>query len=200
METATSPNGSGFVTEQITGGLNRPISFDIASDGRIFVTEQEGYVKIIEDGVVTSTFIDLSDQVNSFRDRGLQSIALDPDFDTNGYIYLQYTVELDPLNPDAELFTSEAGGRLIRVTVDPLDPGKADLSSIVTVLDGHEQSHATHSVGDIAFDPDGNILFSWGDGGFDDDLRLAAQDVNSVQGKLFRIDRDTFEGVSDNTL
>lgn len=198
METLLSPNGSGFTTEQIVDGLNRPITFDIASDGRIFVAEQDGLIKIIQDGVVTSTFLDISDDVKSFRDLGLTSLALDPNFDTNGYVYLQYTVDLEPDNPDSQVFDAPASGKLVRVTVDPLDPNKADLDSVVTILDGFEHSHSTHTVGDIAFDASGNILFTWGDGGFDTELRLSAQDPNSVQGKLFRIDPVTFEGVPDN--
>ncbi|MGI9367098.1 MAG: PQQ-dependent sugar dehydrogenase [Rhizobiaceae bacterium] len=198
MQIENAPNGSGFESEVIANGLSRPITFDIAQDGRIFVAEQDGRIVIIEEGEVTSTFLDISDEVNSFRDRGLTSLKLDPDFSNNGHIFFQYTVELDTDNPDAENYESEAGGKIVRVTVDQNDPGKADLSTLVTVLDGHEMSHATHSVGDIDFDKDGNLIFSWGDGGFREDLRLAAQDINSVQGKLFRIDPDTFEGVEEN--
>ena len=53
-------------------------------------------------------------------------------------------------------------------------------------------------MGDVDFDNDGNLIYTWGDGGFDPDLRLAAQDPDSPQGKVFRIDPVTFEGVPDN--
>jgi glucose/arabinose dehydrogenase len=192
------PNGSGFSTEIIASGLNQPISFAVAPDGRIFVTEKAGLVKIVENGQVTSTFLDINEEVNSYHDRGMMGIALDPNFDQNGYVYLQYTVELNPSVPDEPDFDTTAGGRLIRITADPNDPNVADLSSRVVIQDNHQMVSATHSVGDVDFDNDGNLIFTWGDGGFDDTLRLAAQDPNSPQGKVFRIDPETLEGVPDN--
>lgn len=193
-----TPNGSGFETTTIASGLVQPISFDLADDGRIFVAEKEGRVQVVENGAVVDTFLDINLEVNSHHDRGLLGIALDPDFVDNGYVYIQYAVELDPTNPDAPDFNSPAGGRLVRYTASSSNPNVADLSSRLVIQDGHQMSHATHAVGDIDFDNDGNLIFTWGDGGFDNDLRLAAQDPNSAQGKLFRIDPVTFQGVSDN--
>lgn len=192
------PNGTGFATELIADGLNQPISFAEAADGRIFVAEKEGRVIVIENGQVAETFLDINEEVNSHHDRGLLGIALDPDFVNNGYVYIQYSVELDPENPDAPDFNSPAGGRLVRYTESASDANKADLSSRLVIQDGHQLSHATHSVGDIDFDNDGNLILTWGDGGFDNDLRMAAQDPTSPQGKLFRIDPVTFQGVPDN--
>ena len=74
------PNGTGFTRETLISGLDNPIAFTYADDGRIFVTEKAGRVKIIENGQVVSTFIDINEEVNSYWDRGLMGIALDPDF------------------------------------------------------------------------------------------------------------------------
>ena len=59
-------------------------------------------------------------------------------------------------------------------------------------------THATHAVGDVDFDNDGNLIFSWGDGGFGNNLRFEAQDPDSKQGKFFRVDPDTGFGVPEN--
>ena len=191
-------DGSGFTTELIAGNLIQPIAFAAADDGRIFVAEKEGRVKVVENGVVTSTFIDLTARINSGHDRGLIGIALDPDFATNGHVYLNYTVETNPQDPDSSDPDSGAGGELLRVTESVSNPGTADLTTQVVVLDGHVMTHNTHSVGDVDFDNDGNLIFTWGDGGFDPALRLSSQDPNSKQGKVFRIDRATFAGVPGN--
>lgn len=188
-------NGTGFSQQTLASGLNQPIGFAVAPDGRIFVAEKAGEVKVVENGVVTSTFIDLKSEVNSQHDRGLIGIAIDPNFATNRRLYLQYTVELQPSNPDARV---PAGGRLIRIEESANTPGVADLSTRVTIQDGHEGRDITHSVGDVDFDNDGNLIFTWGDGGFHQYLRLQTQDPNSVQGKIFRIDPDTLRGVVDN--
>ena len=194
------PNGTGFSTEVIASGLNQPIAFDEAPDGRIFVTEKAGLIRVIDQNgqLLPTPFLDINLEVNSHHDRGLMGIALDPDFATNGYVYYQYAVELDPANPDAPDFNSPAGGRLERIAASTADPNVADLTTRIVIQDGHQMTHAAHTVGDIDFDNDGNLIFTWGDGGFDPAVRLSVQDENSAQGKLFRIDRTTFEGVSTN--
>ena len=192
------PNGNGFSRETLVSGLDNPIAFTYADDGRIFVTEKAGLVKIVENGQVTSTFIDINAEVNSYWDRGLMGIALDPDFAENGWVYLSYSVDLEPETPDRADFGSAAGGRLIRVKASAEDPNLADLSSREVILDGHKMTHATHAVGDVDFDNDGNLIFSWGDGGFGDNLRFEAQDPDSKQGKFFRVDPDTGHGVPGN--
>jgi glucose/arabinose dehydrogenase len=199
VEVAVVPNGSGFTTETIVSGLVQPIAFDESSDGRIFVAEKAGIIRVIENGQLLPTpFLDINEEVNSHHDRGMMGIALDPDFANNGYVYVQFAVELDPANPDKPDFNSPAGGRLIRITASAADSNVADPATRVVIQDGHQMSNATHSVGDIDFDNAGNLIYTWGDGGFDPALRLASQDPNSPQGKLFRIDPLTFEGVSEN--
>lgn len=91
------------------------------------------------------------------------SIALDPDFEANGRVYLSFSVDLEPETPDRPDFNSAASGRLIRVQASATNPDVADLSTRETILDGHQMTHATHAVGDVDFDNDGNLIFSWGD-------------------------------------
>ncbi|MEM6451879.1 MAG: DUF4347 domain-containing protein [Cyanobacteria bacterium P01_D01_bin.105] len=193
-----TPSGAGFTRQTLVSGLDNPLAFTYAEDGRIFVTEKAGRVKIIENGQVTSTFIDINAEVNSYWDRGLMGVALDPDFENNGWVYLSYVVDLEPETPDRPSFNSAASGRLIRVKASATNPNVADLSTREVILDGHKMTHATHAVGDVDFDNDGNLIFSWGDGGFGDNLRFEAQDPDSKQGKFFRVDPNTGFGVPKN--
>ena len=185
-------DGAGFSLEAITGGFFLPTAFAVADDGRIFVTEKKGKIKVVENGQV-STFLDISDDVASVGDRGLLGITLDPNFSTNGHVYYHYTV----LDPDGDGITPDVdgdgrvegvGGAVERVTASTTNPNVADMSTRTTVLDGHRMTASTHSVGDIDFDNDGNLIFTWGDGGFGD-IRLEAQDPNSVQARSFALIR-----------
>lgn len=185
----------GFSIEPFVGGLVEPIAMAVAPDGRIFVAEKAGRVQVVSQGHVVDTFIDLRDEINSKQDRGLIGIALDPNFSTNRRVYLNFTVELQPSTPDS---SATAGGSLIRVAASTFNPNRADPATRFTLLTGHDNPSTTHTVGDVEFDAAGNLVVSWGDGGFLDSLRLAAQDPNSKQGKIFRLDPETGGGVPGN--
>src|SRR5262245_16509681 len=87
-----------------------------APDGHLFVWQKNGVVRVIDNGVLLpEPFLDFSSKVNTFDDRGMWGLAFDPDFETNGYVYLTYTYE-EGGNPfDSAPKTS----RLSRVTADP---------------------------------------------------------------------------------
>jgi glucose/arabinose dehydrogenase len=78
----------GFHGIDLTDTLNAPVAIAFAPDGRLFVVEKRGVVKVYEKGVKVSTFINLQAEVNGAGDRGMLGIALDPDFDANHYVYL----------------------------------------------------------------------------------------------------------------
>lgn len=185
----------GFSIEPFVAGLIEPIGFDYAPDGRVFVAEKAGRVQIVDNGNIVGTFIDLRDEVNSQKGRGLIGLALDPQFAANQRVYLNFTAELQPTNPDS---TAAAGGSLIRVAASTANPNVADLSTRVTLLEGHDNPATTHSVGDIDFDANGNVVVSWGDGGLTLAYRLAAQNPDSVQGKIFRISPEDGAGIPGN--
>lgn len=185
----------GFSIETFAAGLVEPIAMAYAPDGRVFVAEKAGRVQVLSQGTVVGTFIDLRSEVNSRHDRGLIGIAIDPNFATNGRMYLNFTAELQPGSPDS---AAAAGGSLIRIDASASNPNEADPSTRVTLLSGHDNFSTTHSVGDIEFDQAGNLVFSWGDGGFLDSLRHASQNPDSKQGKIFRIDPITGAGVPGN--
>ena len=83
--TASLPDGFGIV--QVASGLANVTSMAIANDGRIFITQQEGTVKVIQNGIVMPTPV-LKVTTSPDWERGLTGIALDPDFLNNGYLYL----------------------------------------------------------------------------------------------------------------
>ena len=103
----------GFESEVVAGGLSLPTNMAFSPDGRIFIAEKNGTVRLIKNGaLVPAPVITLSD-INAFGDRGLLSVELDPDFLSNGYLYLAYTFE----NTPGTNYTGPKTGRIVRVTV-----------------------------------------------------------------------------------
>ena len=90
----------GFGEADVVAGfpnLSGPTAVAYAPDGRTFVTEKSGRVRVVNPGSPSpSTLMNLSTKVNSYGDRGMLGIATDKDFASNGYLYLLYTYELNP--------------------------------------------------------------------------------------------------------
>ena len=81
----------GFTDSQVVSGLTNPTDMEFAPDGRLFVTEDAGRVRIAKSDGTLSTFLDISTKVDSLGERGLLALTFDPGFSTNGYVYLHYT-------------------------------------------------------------------------------------------------------------
>ncbi len=158
-----------FQKNLITGsGLDGPSGFEFAPDGRIFILERTGKVKIVKDGTLLPTpFTELPSVATG--DRGLIGIAFDPDFNTNHYVYFYYT-GLDLLN------------RLVRFNAS----GDVGTDGPFILFETTSPSQQLHVGGSIRFGPDGKIYFAVGDNGYPPN----AQNLTNPHGKILRINRD----------
>src|SRR4029434_3076747 len=96
---------AGF-TETYVGGLTDPTAMAVAPDERIFVCEQGGTLRVLKDGALLSTpFVSLT--VDSAGERGLLGVAFDPNFPTNQYVYVYYTVMSNPRHNRVSRFTAD---------------------------------------------------------------------------------------------
>lgn len=163
------PPGFVFEEEFITG-LTGPTDLKIAPDGRIFVTEKGGAVRIIENGqLLDAPFYTV--QTQTAAERGLNGIALDPDFDSNGYVYLYYTLQNERRNIIARV--TAAGNTAIP-------------QSEVELMRLDEMWAGFHNGGAMGFDDSGMLIVCVGDGtGF-----VAGEDIESTLGKILRIRPD----------
>jgi glucose/arabinose dehydrogenase/PKD repeat protein len=159
-----------FQTSLVVGdGLNGPSGFEIAPDGRIFILERSGKIKIVKNGQLLPTpFADLPSEDTG--DRGLIGIAFDPDFGvSNHYVYFYYTGH-DLLNHLVRFSAHEDVG-----TDGPFELFRTS-----------SPSHLLHVGGSIRFGPDGKLYFAVGDNG----NGALAQELNNPHGKILRINKD----------
>jgi glucose/arabinose dehydrogenase len=170
--------------ESFQTGFSSPTTITHAGDDRIFVLEQDGLVKIIENGDV-STFMNIksivsspADDIDTYADElGLLGLAFDPDFENNGYFYLNYT------NNDLNTIVS-------RFSVNPDDSDQGDDNSEEVIIE-IEQPYSNHNGGCIAFGPDGYLYIGMGDGGNGGDPQGFGQNMTSLLGKVLRLDVST---------
>ena len=110
---AADYSDTNFHEDTIVGGLTIPTTAAWAPDGRVFIAEKSGLLKVLNPGESSATTIlDISDQVNDAYDRGLLGLAVDTSFETNHYVYLLYTGEAHPLMADTDAPTFS---RLVRI-------------------------------------------------------------------------------------
>jgi cysteine-rich repeat protein len=141
---------------------------------RLFVVERKGYVRILklaDDSVLTTPFLDLSDRTTTVGERGFLSMAFDPDYESNGRFFVSYT--------------SLAGDLVLdRYEVDSGNPDLADPSTRKELLVVAHPGASNHNGGQLQFGGDGYLYWSMGDGG----TGANAQDDASMLGKMLRLD------------
>lgn len=166
---------SGFRESRVTGGLNSPTAMAFAPDGRLYVAEQSGAVRVIHRGqLVSEPFATMRTRANG--ERGLLGIAIDPNFATNRYIYLYYTVS-----------GTTTYNKVSRITGDSANPNKALAGSLRTIVTLDRLSSATnHNGGAIHFGRDGKLYIAVGENA----NREYAQVLTNRHGKMLRINRD----------
>ncbi len=168
-----------IATIQVATGLSSPVGVAAppGDPDRLFIVEQNsGQIKILKTGSVLGTpFLNIGTLIANGGERGLLSMAFHPNYASNGFFYVNYT--------------NTAGNTVIaRYTVSG-DPDIADAGSAQTIITIN-QDFPNHNGGQIQFGPDGMLYIGMGDGGSGDDPFNRAQDLNSLLGKMLRIDVD----------
>jgi uncharacterized repeat protein (TIGR01451 family) len=171
---------SGFQETTVFTGLTNPTAIQFASDGRVFVAEKRGVVKVFDNlsDTTPTVFADLRTNVYNFWDRGLLGLALDPNFPTSPYVYVLYTYDAEPGGTaprwgapgvDADPCPTPPGatadgcvvtGRLSRLTAS----GNTMAGPEQVLLTDWCQQYPSHSIGSLAFGPNGELYVSGGDG------------------------------------
>ncbi len=163
---------AGFAESAFASGLDAPTAMEFAPDGRLFVAEQDGELRVVADGQLLPTpFVSLD--VDSRGERGLLGVAFDPQFSTNHYVYVYYTVPGATAHNRVSRFTAQG---------NVAAPG-----SEVPILDLDPLTTATnHNGGAIHFGPDGKLYVAVGENA----RAQLAQSLDSRLGKILRINPD----------
>lgn len=205
-----------FEEVELASGLSKPTAVAFAPDGRMFIAEQAGRVRVREaDGTLRSApLVDWADRVNAYGDRGMVGIATDRDFADNGFLYLLFVADDDEVDDDGP-----HSSRLVRVQVSadnevvaektllggdtdkgqcgwpPPDGSHTTLGD--AYLDCLPAWGTTHAIGTVASDPrDGTLWVGSGDAtnvAFDDGnrpRRMQTYNEESFAGKILHIDRE----------
>jgi len=174
----TAASGA-LTTQRVAFGLNRPI-FVTAPDGdaRLFIIEQRGVIKILDNGIVLGTpFLDIDALIPNISDndeRGLLGLAFHPQYGINGYFYVNY------IN-----LASDTVIKRYRVSGDANVANPADSMTVLVI----DQPFTNHNGGHLAFGPnDGYLYIGMGDGGSGGDPFNNGQRDDTLLGKMLRID------------
>src|SRR5262249_20526305 len=142
---------------------------------RLFVVEQGGIVRVLHhDSTRARPFLDLAGDISSGGERGLLSIAFDPQYAANGHFFVYFT------DPGGDL-------RIVRYTVSS-DPDSADVTTADTILAIPHPGQSNHNGGQLQFGPDNMLWIGTGDGGGANDPDGNGQNKHALLGKLLRLD------------
>jgi glucose/arabinose dehydrogenase len=163
---------TGFTESLLANGMSNPTAMAFAPDGRLFVCEQTGQLRVIKNGTLLTTPF-LTVNVNSSGERGLLGIAFDPGFATNKFIYVYYTTASSPIHNRVSRFTANGD---VAVT-----------ASENIILELNNLSGATnHNGGAMHFGTDGKLYIAVGDNA----NGANSQTLNNLLGKVLRINSD----------
>jgi glucose/arabinose dehydrogenase len=169
-------------TQVVVSGLNSPLDLEQAGDnsGRLFVVEQGGTIKIIQNGsVLPAPFLDISSKVINQDEMGLLGVTFHPSFSANGKFYVNY------VRNNAGQFQSVISEFLVSTA----NANQADPTSERILLTVDQVSNFTnHKAGQLAFGADGFLYFGLGDGGSGGDPFGHGQNTQILLGKMMRID------------
>jgi glucose/arabinose dehydrogenase len=173
------PDAARYAWSSVASGFESPVDIQFPPDGsgRMFIVEQPGRIRIFAaDAVATGPFLDITDRVDSRgNEQGLLGLAFHPQFAANGTFFVNYTdlahhnvIARFQLSPDPR-FADPASERILLSVDDPF---------------------GNHNGGVLAFGPDGYLYAGMGDGGSANDPLGNGQNLDSLLGKVLRIDVD----------
>jgi glucose/arabinose dehydrogenase len=165
------PFAPGFVETVVADSLDSPVSMAIAPDGRVFVCEQAGALRIVRDGRALERPF-WSAPTRAFMEEGLLGVAFDPDFARNRFVYVCYTA-LEPVRHQRVSRLTAAGDVAVA-------------GSEIAILDLDENQGWMHVGGGLRFGRDGMLYVGTGENGEGE----LSQSLRSTFGKLLRIARD----------
>ena len=165
---------SNFAGVQVATGLD-PVGMDVAPDSRVFLAEKTGKIRIVKNGALLSTPFVTIPNVDNWNERGLLKVLLDPDFNTNNFLYVYYTYKAagsSVSNNRVSRFTANgdvaaAGSELVLLNIDPLG------------------SAGYHNGGGLAI-KDGKLFISVGENAVGSNAQL----LTTLKGKILRINLD----------
>ncbi|HKB72853.1 MAG TPA: PQQ-dependent sugar dehydrogenase [Burkholderiales bacterium] len=160
-------------------GLSSPIDLQAPpGDSRLFIAERPGRIRIAQGGVLLSTpFLDISSRVTVQGEAGLLSFAFDPQYSTNGFVYVHFIENIPGTTGDVVVERYQVSS----------DPNVLQTPRTEVIRIPHRDAN-NHYGGRVAFGPDGMLYLSAGDGGGGNNQFMHAQDAASHLGKLLRID------------
>src|SRR2546422_1540328 len=182
------PGTPSLTTQRVVGGLNSPVDLQVppGDHARLFVVEQAGRIRIIRNGAIAATFLDIVSRVGSGGERGLLGLAFHPRYAENGRFFVNYTDRSGDTHVSE--FRASPGS-------DAADAGSERELLFV------RQPFANHNGGRLAFGNDGKLYIGLGDGGSGGDPFRNGQNLATPLGKMLRIDVDAgtpFAVPSDN--
>jgi glucose/arabinose dehydrogenase len=161
----------GFVQETVATGISNPTAMQFAPDGRLFVCQQGGQLRVIKNGALLSTPF-LTVPVSSVGERGLLGVAFDPNFASNNYVYVYYTATSPAIHNRVSRFTANGD-----VAVG---------GSETILLELNNLSATNHNGGALHFGNDGKLYIGVGENA----VGSNSQTLNNLLGKILRINSD----------
>lgn len=184
------PGGGGppppLTLTAVVSGLSNPVDLQFPSDGtsRMFIVEQAGTIRIATNGSLAPTpFLDITSSVDFGGEKGLLGLAFHPQFPQNHLFYVHYD----------RVSSGQMQSVIAEYRVSTSDPNQADPNSermLLTV----DQPFPNHKGGQIVFGPDGFLYIGFGDGGSGGDPLGNGQNLQTLLGKMLRIDIDHQSG------